>query len=96
MKKLVTAAAIIGIISLAGFQIASAHGGRYFSNDTYGPGYCGTYYNGSRINAVQDQDSNEKFRENTGFKGRYAYGHGPGMMRGYGWGWGSGGHMMNW
>jgi hypothetical protein len=44
MKKFVTAAAIIGVISLAGIQTASAHGGNYSNNYDY----CGSYSTDNR------------------------------------------------
>jgi len=48
MKKIITAAVLIAALAFAGIQTASAHGGGYYGNNTYGPGYCGTYYNDSR------------------------------------------------
>jgi len=103
MKKVVTAAVLIAALTFAGFQIASAHGGRYFSNNNYGPGYCGNYFNGN--------SGFTKTRANYGGEGEaartgngFAYGMGPGMMRGYGYGPGMmqgygpgyGRHMMDW
>jgi len=103
MKKIVTAAALIAALTFAGFQIASAHGGRYFSGNNYGPAYCSNYFNGNsgftrtRANFGREADS-------TRIGNRFAYGHGPGMMQGYGWNYGMmqgygpgyGRHMMDW
>lgn len=65
MKKTVTAAAIIAALTFAGFQTASAHGGRYFGNNSYGPGYCGNFYNDSRGYTTEDQAALEQFRKDT-------------------------------
>ncbi len=65
MKKLVTAAALIGAISFAGIQIASAHGGRYF-NDDNNTGYgCDNYYRNSSETSEKDQVAIEKFKADT-------------------------------
>jgi Spy/CpxP family protein refolding chaperone len=65
MKKTVAAAALIAALTFAGIQTVSAHGGRYYDNDDYGPGYCGNYYNNNRAYTEQDQAALEKFREET-------------------------------
>ena len=104
MKKTITAAVLIAALTFAGFQIASAHGGGYYSDNNYGPAYCNSYFNGSsgftKANrAVFDRETNS-----SRFGNRFAYGHGPGMMQGYGWnsgmtqgyGPGYGRHMMDW
>ena len=64
MKKTVTAAALIAALTFAGMQAASAHGGRYYSDSNYGPGYCGNYYN-SRGFTEEDQAALDKFRDET-------------------------------
>ena len=61
MKKLVTAAAIISVISLAGIQIASAHVGNYSNNDDY----CGSYDTEARTSTEKDAETIEKFRAET-------------------------------
>jgi len=61
MKKLVTAAAIISIISLAGIQAASAHGGNYSNNNDY----CGSYSTDDRNVTEKDAEAIEKFRAET-------------------------------
>jgi hypothetical protein len=43
MKKIVTVVAILSLIGFASYKAASAHSGRYFGGNNYGPGYCGTY-----------------------------------------------------
>jgi hypothetical protein len=60
MKKVIATAAIIGIISFAGIQSVSAHGG-YSSNYDY----CGAY--GTYDNAYTEKDAEafEKFRAET-------------------------------
>ena len=65
MKKTVTAAALIAALTFAGIQTASAHGGRYFGSNNYGPGYCGNYYNDSSAYNEEDQAALEKFRDDT-------------------------------
>ena len=61
MKKLVTAAAIISVISLAGIQTASAHGGNYSNNNDY----CGSYGTDERTFTEKDVETIEKFRVET-------------------------------
>ncbi|MFC1827479.1 periplasmic heavy metal sensor [Thermodesulfobacteriota bacterium] len=65
MKKLLTAAAIISVISLAGIQTASAHGGRYYSNNNYTNDYCGTYDTDARTFTGENAEAFEKFRVET-------------------------------
>ena len=65
MKKLLTAAAIISIIGFAGIQTASAHGGRYYSNNNYTNDYCGSYTTGDRTLTNTDAKAIEKFRAET-------------------------------
>ena len=65
MKKTITAAALIAALSFAGIQIASAHGGRYFGSNNYGPGYCGNYYNDSTGYTEEEFAALEKFRDDT-------------------------------
>ena len=62
MKKVIATAAILSIISLAGVQAASAHGGRNYSNNY---DYCGSY--GTYDNAYTEKDTEaiEKFRTET-------------------------------
>ena len=62
MKKLVTAAAIISVISLAGIQTASAHGGKYYSNNN---DYCGSYGTYDKAYTEKDTEALEKFRAET-------------------------------
>jgi hypothetical protein len=61
MKKLVTAVAIISVISLAGIQIASAHGGNYSNNYDY----CGSSSTDDRTINEKDAEAIEKFRAET-------------------------------
>ena len=61
MKKLVTAAAIISVISLAGIQTASAHGGNYSNNNDY----CGSYGTNDRTFTEKDAEAIEKFQTET-------------------------------
>jgi hypothetical protein len=61
MKKLVTATAIISIISLAGIQTASAHGGNYSNNNDY----CGSYGTDDRTFTEKDAATIEKFQTET-------------------------------
>jgi len=61
MKKLLTAAAIISVISLAGIQTASAHGGNYSNNNDY----CGSYGTDERTITEKDVEAVEKFRTET-------------------------------
>jgi Spy/CpxP family protein refolding chaperone len=65
MKKIVTVAAILSVIGFAFYQAASAHGGRYYSDNNYGPGYCGTYNSETRGYTEEDQAAFEKFRDDT-------------------------------
>jgi Spy/CpxP family protein refolding chaperone len=62
MKKIMTAAAILSVISLAGIQAASAHGGRYYSNNN---DYCGSYGTFDRAYTENDTATIEKFRAET-------------------------------
>ena len=61
MKKLVTALAIISVISLASIQIASAHGGNYSNNYDY----CGSYSTDDLTINEKDAEAIEKFRAET-------------------------------
>jgi hypothetical protein len=61
MKKLMTAAAILGVISLAGIQVVSAHGGNYSNNNDY----CGAYGTYDRTYTEKDTVAIEKFRAET-------------------------------
>jgi hypothetical protein len=61
MKKLITAAAIMSVISLAGIQTASAHGGNYSNNNDY----CGSYGTDDRTFTEKDAEAVEKFRVET-------------------------------
>ena len=61
MKKLITAAAIISVMSLAGIQTASAHGGNYSNNNDY----CGSYGTDDRAFTEKDAATIEKFRAET-------------------------------
>lgn len=65
MKKIVTTAALIGVLTFAGIQTVSAHGGRYFGNNNYGPGYCGNYDDSSQGLTEQDRAALEKFKDDT-------------------------------
>jgi Spy/CpxP family protein refolding chaperone len=65
MKKIVTAAALLSLLTFAGIQTVSAHGGRYFGNNNYGPGYCGSYDADSQGLTKKDQAALEKFRDDT-------------------------------
>ena len=65
MKKIVTAAALISVLTFAGIQSVSAHGGRYFSNNNYGGGYCGNYDADSKGLTEKDQAAFEKFKDDT-------------------------------
>jgi len=62
MKKLVTAAAIISIISLAGIQTVFAHGGGNYSNNN---DYCGSFSTDDRNVTEKDAEAIEKFRAET-------------------------------
>jgi zinc resistance-associated protein len=61
MKKIMTAAALLGAISLAGIQTASAHGGYYSNNSDY----CGSYSTDDRTLTNTDAEAIEKFRTDT-------------------------------
>ena len=61
MKKLITAAAIISVISLAGIQTVSAHGGNYSNNNDY----CGSYGTDDRTFTEKDAATIEKFQAET-------------------------------
>ena len=65
MKKIVTAAALLSVLTFAGIQTVSAHGGRYFGNNNYGPGYCGNYDGDSQGLTEKDQAALEKFKDDT-------------------------------
>ena len=65
MKKIVTVLAILSLIGFASYKAASAHGGRYFGSNNYGPGYCGTYNSENRGYTEEDQAAFEKFRDDT-------------------------------
>ena len=64
MKKVLTVAALIGAMTFAGIQTASAHGGRNYSNNN-NYGYCGSY--GTEYSTSTDENSAtiEKFRAET-------------------------------
>lgn len=62
MKKIIATAAILGIISLAGVHAASAHGGRYYSNNY---DYCGSYGTYDNTITKNDAEAIEKFRAET-------------------------------
>jgi len=61
MKKVITAAALIGAISLAGIQTATAHGDNYRNNSDY----CGSYATDNRNFTEKDTEAIEKFRADT-------------------------------
>jgi Spy/CpxP family protein refolding chaperone len=61
MKKFITAAAIISVISLAGIQTAFSHGGYYSNNNDY----CGSYSTDERTFTEKDAEAVEKFRAET-------------------------------
>jgi Spy/CpxP family protein refolding chaperone len=65
MKKIVTAAALISVLTFAGIQSVSAHGGRYFGNNGSGGGYCGNYDEDRQGLTEKDQATLEKFKEDT-------------------------------
>ena len=60
MKKVITAAAILSLVSFAGIQSASAHGGYSNNND-----YCGSYGSYDKAYAEKDTEAIEKFRAET-------------------------------
>ena len=64
MKKTL-AAALIAAMTLAGIQTVSAHGGRFFGADNYGPGYCGNYDNENRGITEANQEAIRKFLNDT-------------------------------
>jgi Spy/CpxP family protein refolding chaperone len=61
MKKFITAAALIGAISLVGVQIASSHGGNYSNNYDY----CGSYSTDDRTFTEKNAEAIETFRAET-------------------------------
>lgn len=65
MKKVITAAVLISALTFTGIQFASAHGGRYFTDENYGPGSCGGYYSENNGFTAEDQAALEKFRDDT-------------------------------
>lgn len=65
MKKTVAVAALIAAMTLAGIQTVSAHGGRFFGADNYGPGYCGNYDNENRGYTEENQEAFKKFLNET-------------------------------
>jgi len=65
MKKIVTAAALLSVLIFAGIQTVSAHGGRYFGSNNYGPGYCGSYDADTQGLTEKDQIALEKFKDDT-------------------------------
>jgi hypothetical protein len=60
MKKVLTAAAIISLLSFAGIKAVSAHGGY---NNNYG--YCGSYEAYDNANTEKEIETLEKFRTET-------------------------------
>ena len=60
MKKLLTAAAIISVLSFAGIQAVSAHSGY---NNNYG--YCGSYGTYDNAYTEKDKEALEKFSTET-------------------------------
>ena len=65
MKKTVTAAALIAALTFVGIQTVSAHGGRYYSNNNYGGGYCGNYDTDNQGLTEKEQAALEKFKDDT-------------------------------
>jgi Spy/CpxP family protein refolding chaperone len=65
MKKLVTAAALLSLLTFTGIQTVSAHGGRYYGSNNYGPGYCGSYDSDNQGLTEKDQAAFEKFKNDT-------------------------------
>lgn len=65
MKKTVTVAALLGVLTLAGIQAVSAHDGRYYGNDGNGRGYCGNYDADRTGISEKEQAVLEKFKEDT-------------------------------
>jgi len=64
MKKVLTAAALTGVLIFAGMQTVSAHGGRYYSNNNDGY-YCGNYDSEVRTYTEKDHAALKKFRDDT-------------------------------
>ena len=64
MKKVLTVAALLSALTLAGMQTASAHGGRYYNNN-YGYGNSGPYDTEYRTPTDKDRVAIEKFRAET-------------------------------
>lgn len=64
MKKLVTTVAILSVLTFAGIQMVSAHGG-YYGGNSYGGGYCGNYDADEKGLAEKDQAALEKFKNDT-------------------------------
>jgi hypothetical protein len=62
MKKVLATTAILSIISLAGVQAASAHGGRNYSSNY---DYCGSYGTYDKAYTEKDTEAIEKFRSET-------------------------------
>ena len=60
MKKVLTAAAILSVLSFAGIPAVSAHGGY---NNNYG--YCGSYGAENKAYTEKDVEALEKFRTET-------------------------------
>jgi Spy/CpxP family protein refolding chaperone len=65
MKKTIIAVALLAAMTLVGIETVSAHGGRYFFDRDYGPGYCGNYLNNNRGYTEEDQAAFDKFRNDT-------------------------------
>jgi len=66
MKKVLTVTALIGAMTFAGIQTASAHGGRYYSDSNENNyGYCGSYGTDERTLTKKDAEAIEKFRVET-------------------------------
>jgi Spy/CpxP family protein refolding chaperone len=61
MKKIMTAAALLVAISLAGIQTVSAHGGNYRNNSDY----CGSFSTDDQKITNTDSEAIEKFRTET-------------------------------
>ncbi|MDH3331498.1 MAG: hypothetical protein OEL68_04150 [Desulfobulbaceae bacterium] len=66
MKKILTVTALIGAMTFAGIQAASAHGGRYYNDSNENNyGYCGSYNTDDRTFTKKDLEATEKFRVET-------------------------------
>ena len=66
MKKVLTVTALIGAMTFAGIQTASAHGGRYYSDSNESNyGYCGSYNTDDRTLTKKDAEAIEKFQTET-------------------------------